>query len=161
MDVTSRCAECKLKDFCVGDKEQNFYDKMWGRYAELLSKEFAKNMKDHLPRKARNRKNIDNSDYLPRCYYAVLLYQAIKDQCLDHYTGSKLGEIDWTKAQEGGKHPGAPAIDHINPACKAPFDNSGAPNLAFCRNDVNDAKNNLSYDKFVKLCQAVVDFTKK
>ena len=152
------CDKCKLKDFCAGDKEQNFYDKMWRRHVKSLSKEFAENMNDQLPRKAKNRKNTDKSDCMPRCYYAVLLYQAIKDQCLDHYTG---WEIDWTKAGEGEKIHEAPAIDHIDPKCKAPFGGNGAPNLAFCRNDVNDAKNDLPYDKFVKLCQAVVDFDKK
>ena len=134
---------------------------MWELHKKSLSIKFAENMKDHLPRKAKNRKNTDNSDYLPRCYYAVLLYQAIKDRCLDHYTGDQWGEINWSKAQMGGKHPDAPAIDHINPDCKAPFDGCGNPNLAFCRYDVNDAKNDLPYDKFVELCRVVVTFADK
>lgn len=114
MESTSRCITCKLKDFCAGDREQNFYDEMWKRHAKLLSKEFAKEMKDNLPRKAKYRKDKDKSKYKPRCYYAVLLYHAIKDKCLDHYTGDQYGDIDWSKAQKGGKDPDAPAIDHIN-----------------------------------------------
>ena len=135
---------------------------MWGRYAKLLSKEFVKYMKDQLPRKVKYRKKTDNSDYMPRCYYAVLLYQAIKDRCLDHYTGDQgcKHKINWSKAQMGGKHPDAPAIDHINPDCKAPFDGYGNPNLAFCRNDVNDAKNDLTEDEFLELCEAVYNYKK-
>ena len=158
MGPASRCAKCKLKEFCTGDKKQNFYDEMWGRYEKFLSKEFAENMKDHLQRKAKNRKNTDKSDYLPRCYYAVLLYHAIEDQCLDHYNRWK---IDWASAGESEKKHEAPAIDHIDPKCKAPFKKDGNLNLAFCRNDVNDAKNDLPKDRFVELCRAVVSFADK
>ena len=157
MAAMDRCENCKLlKDgFCLGDSRQNFYDDMWTRHEKKLPSKFAENMKSHLQRKAQNRKNADGSDYPPRCYYAVLLYQVILDDGNDHYTKDPEDTIDWTLAGNGGKKHSAPAIDHINPKCKNPFDDNGEPNLAFCRNDVNDAKNDLTIKEFVDLCEAV------
>ena len=156
------CGKCCLREFCIGDKESNFYDRMWEIHKNELPQEFTNEIKEHLKRKSQNRKNTDNSDYPPRCYYAVLLYHMIKDKGLDHYTGLR---IDWEKAGEGGKAQDAPAIDHIAHDCKAPFKeeapNKRVPNVAICRNDVNDAKNDLPVDKFIELCEAVSEHHKR
>ena len=150
----NKCKECWLKKFCIGDKAANFYDEMWKIHKESLPQEFTDTdeINEHVKRKSKNRKNSDKSDYPPRCYYAVLLYHMIQDKGLDHYTGLK---IDWKNAGDGGKKHDAPAIDHIAPDCKDPFQENGVPNVAFCRNDVNDAKNDLPIEEFIELCKAV------
>ena len=159
------CDKCKLKDFCLKDK-RNFFKEMWQTHKGCLPEEYREDINSNLLRKAKNRRNGDKSKYPLQCYYAVLLFQLIEDKCLDHYTGDKWEKIDWTKAKEGGKHPEAPAIDHINQGCKDPLfkkseDGELEPNLAFCRNDVNDAKNDLTESDFIALCRAVVAFADK
>ena len=138
---------------------------MWKKYEGYLPEEYRGDIKGNLLRKAKNRRNNDQSKYPLQCYYAVLLFQLIEDKCLDHYTGDKWRKIDWTKANLGGKCPEAPAIDHIYQKCKDPLvkkeDGKLEPNLAFCRNDVNDAKNDLTESDFIALCRAVVDFNEK
>ena len=73
---------------------------------------------------------------------------------MDPYSGL---EIEWENCDKGGKYNKAPAIDHIDPNCKAPFTEENKElNLVFCRNDVNDAKNNLLTEEFVNLCESVL-----
>ena len=165
-DFTNGCNSCILakEQFCLGDKCNNFYHQMWDRHGESLP-ECAKPLQEpvnntkvsRLQRKAENRKRLDGSDYPARCYFAVLLYQTIRLNGRDPYSGLK---IKWEDCDEGGKYNKAPAIDHIYPNCKAPFtegtEGNRELNLVFCRNDVNDAKNDLTQKEFLELCTSVL-----
>jgi hypothetical protein len=154
------CKDCKLykEQFCIGDKEP-FFEDMWNKHDKNFP-EVAKKLREIIDKKSRlqikseRRKKTDNSGYPPKCYFAVLLYQTIKNEGKDPYSGL---DIKWDDADKSGKHEDAPAIDHIDPDCKAPFNNVGELNLVFCRNDVNDAKNNLRLKDFINLCQIIAD----
>ena len=164
-DFTDMCENCVLakEQFCLGNKRNNFYHQMWDLYGKKLPKSAKslresvvdddKKIKSRLQKKSENRKRSDGSDYPARCYFAVLLYQTIHNGVDDPYSGKK---INWKNSGEGGKCNDAPAIDHIKPNCKAPFTKDGKLNLVFCRNDVNDAKNNLLTEEFVNLCESVL-----
>jgi hypothetical protein len=161
INTTDICSKCKLsvEGFCLGEGNRAFYKEMWKKHsdnfpeaAKELQKE-DKKKRSRLQTKAIKRRKEDKSVCSPRCYFAVLLYQTIEYKGKDPYTG---WDINWSKADLPGKHNEAPAIDHIDPDCKKPFKN-GELNLLFCRSDVNDAKNNLPLDDFVRLCQAVAN----
>ena len=158
---THNCEDCKLYKelFCIGDKEPFFFENMWNKHDKNFP-EVAKKLRDIIDKKSRlqikseRRKKTDNSDYPPKCYFAVLLYQTIHFNGMDPYSGL---EIEWENCDKGGKNNKAPAIDHIVPNCKAPFTGENKElNLVFCRNDVNDAKNNLLTEEFVNLCESVL-----
>ncbi|MBQ9774561.1 MAG: hypothetical protein IJW17_00835 [Lentisphaeria bacterium] len=162
-DFTNICDNCILskKHFCLGNQCDNFYDEMWKHYkndfpdcASILCKTVEGKNKSRLQIKAENRKRLDGANCPAKCYFAVLLYQTIHFNGLDPYSGL---EIEWENCDKGGKYNKAPAIDHIDPNRKAPFTKENKElNLVFCRNDVNDAKNNLLTEEFVNLCESVL-----
>lgn len=92
--------------------------------------------------------------------YKEAIHEAlVRDGANDWYTGERL---DWhlvltydnDASREGGRHEKArlarlPTIDHED-------DGLGPPKFRVCGWAVNDAKNDLSYDAFVSLCQRVL-----
>jgi hypothetical protein len=97
--------------------------------------------------------------------YKLVIHQAVKDsKGLDAYTREKL---DWTliskwrnkDAKSGGskykkRFALLPTVDHVG-------DRRGQPNFAICGWRTNDAKNDLTYLEFLKLCKKVLTAAKK
>lgn len=98
-------------------------------------------------------------DYKQAIHLAV-----IQSKGLDAYTGKQLkwnliGEYDNDKSKEGGseykkRFGELPTVDHVS---------GKGQKLQFkiCSWKVNDAKNNLSYKEFVKLCIEIIEFAEK
>lgn len=96
--------------------------------------------------------------------YKVAIQKAIQEcDGIDAYTGEKL---DWTllskydnkESRSGGREYKRqfallPTVDHVG-------DGTGPADFRICSWRTNDAKNDLSYGEFVKLCQKVVNAAK-
>jgi len=93
--------------------------------------------------------------------YKVAIHKAIQEcKGVDVYTGE---ELDWTllskydneESKNGGREYKKqfallPSVDHVG-------DGTGPAVFRICAWRTNDAKNDLSYDEFVKLCQKVIN----
>lgn len=97
--------------------------------------------------------------------YKIAIHGAVlASRGVDAYTGLPLRwellstyDNDASKAGKREYKQGfgdLPSVDHVG-------DGLGAPDFRICAWRTNDAKNDLSYEDFVKLCAAVVDFSKR
>lgn len=103
-------------------------------------------------RRARNKSTV--ADYKAAIHKAVLASEG-----KDAYTGEPLkwrlvSKYNNEKSRAAGrkyksKFALLPTVDHVG-------DGKGRPQFRICSWRVNDAKNDLSYGKFVKVCRAVV-----
>ncbi len=114
----------------------------------------------HLRRdRARGNKNATGKEY------RVAIHEAVcESKGRDAYTGEKLdwsllskyNNADSKKLGREYKHQFAmlPSVDHVG-------DGLGKTDFKICSWRTNDAKNDLSYKEFVKLCKKIVNFSKK
>lgn len=97
--------------------------------------------------------------------YKLAIHNAVvESEGLDAYTGKPL-RWDLIRAynntdseREGRKYKAKfsdlPTVDHVG-------DGIGHPDFRICSWKVNDAKNELSLDEFVALCEVVLEFNRK
>lgn len=96
--------------------------------------------------------------------YKVAIHKAVcESHGKDAYTGevlkwSLLNQYSNEKSQKGGrnykrKFAMLPTVDHVG-------NGKGDAHFKICSWETNDAKNDLSYDDFLKLCHKVVAFSK-
>ena len=114
---------------------------------------------------ARESLSFETNDNEKRAQYRQAIYKAIADieENVCPYTGyplkwDKIGTWDNEEAKKKGKvykrdFALLPTVDHKNAEPESDF--------VICSWVANDAKNDLTEDEFVKLCQAVVDYAKK
>lgn len=108
----------------------------------------------HVKRDKQHLNQITNEEYKVRIHKAV-----IRSQGKDAYTGESL---DWTlistwdnaKAKEhGSKYKSEfallPSVDHVS-------ERRGSTDFTICSWRTNDAKNDLSVEEFVLLCEKVI-----
>ncbi len=134
----------ELPEFLKISATQEAYDKWLSRKASA-----------HLKRD-RKRGNIAST----REQYKIEIHQAVvRSNGFDEYTGKSLrwnlistydNDISKNKGREyKATFADLPTVDHVN-------DGKGDPDFKICSWKVNDAKNDLSLEEFLDLCETVL-----
>lgn len=114
----------------------------------------------HLKRD-RSRGNSDSTNE----HYKIAIHQAVVIcNGLDSYTGKPLrwdllSKYDNAESKSSGraykaKFADLPTVDHVN-------DGLGKPEFKICSWRVNDAKNDLSLDDFLVLCDSILSYNRR
>lgn len=144
-----------LHEYSVEDK--SFKDK----YAKWLDSQASR----HFTRdKEYFDKHNDKFEHMSRMKYKEAIHQAVNDSNgKDYYTGKQLEWdriLTWNNSDSKKKgyksdFKGLPTVDHID---RGNFHEE--INFVICSWSVNDAKNDLSEEEFLQLCESVVEHSK-